>query len=561
MATHGNIRQELIIAGLASSREEEADACRAAQESLAKQRPALAKSEGRVRELEFEVSNLVSLLDAANTKIEKQSVSWGNEADGRSRENGDGQAGGEGGSIPSTSRDDDVDVCRYDTGDTPKVQERSRHHGMINNRVERESTRESAWRSSRETKERERVRSVVFALEESLHAAREEAENLKRRVTSLRAALREAQQRGHQMEAAASSACAVADAAGAAAAAATIEADTAKTGRHETERNAVAAQRRQREKVEVLQAEVSQATAAGFEAREELAVAQGDVSRLQRRIEDSDRRAAVLDGNLALSTTSLHEAEAGRVRALVGRVRSQGWEEQEGRDDDCSGYGAIDGPSGRVLSDAAVGLPGILPLTPLPMDKEGNRASMAAEAEKSRRFALDDGSNCSPYETATLRDRLVASQAQHMELVRASQEAMAHCNQRCEARVEAVLVAGRLALACSRKRGVVAGRASTVEAASRLALVKRCFRALREEALIRSRDRSIRRQDRIQRWIGEAFEGAGEEITRSRHYQPHFQRRWVGEVVEEAGEGGASPKGSVSSSSAGTTASVLLVGR
>lgn len=507
-----------------------------------------------MRELELEVSNLVSLLEqTAKTKIEKHSPpisSWENyEVDGRrGRENGDDDQGGgdgrscEGGrsNTPWTPRKDDLDdVCRYDDGggNTSKIQERSRHHhhhGMVGIRAEEESESDTPEpekaarrRSSRETQARERAHSVVFALEESLHAAREEAEHLKRRVATLRAALWEAQQRGHQMEAAASSARAVADAAGAAAAAATAEADTTKASRIETERNAIAAERRQRESVEVLRMEVSRATAASLEAREELAVAQGEVLRLRRAVEESDRKATVLEGNLALTTTSLHEAEAGRVRALVGRVLRGGqgsWEkEQEGcRHGDCSGsYGtATGGPlASMFLSDAAVSLSGIRPRPmPLPLNKEGyyTNTTAAEAAERSRRLALDDDNS---YATATLRDRLVASQTQHTELVRASEEAMARCDQRCEARVRVVLAAGKLALECSRNRGVVAGRESTVEAASRLALVKRCFRALREEALIRSRDRSVRKQQRIQRWIGEAFEDAEGELTRIRHFQ------------------------------------------
>lgn len=580
--------QEQIIADLASSREEEADACQTAQESLAKQRPALASSEGRVRELLLEVANLDYLVkEAARTKIEQQSslVSpWDNhDVDGRrGREDchDDHHAGGgdEGGckNIPSTQRDDDDvdDVCRYDDGvsNIPKIQVRSRgcnhHYGMIDSRAEEESGSGTAEpgsaarrkRNSRETQERDRGRSVVLALEESLHAVREGAEHLKRRVATLRAALQEAQQRGHQMEAAASSARAVADTAGAAVAAATAEADKANAGRHEAERNTIAAERRQHENVEVLKAEVSTATAADFEAREKLAVALGEVSRLRRAIEVSDRRAAVLDGNLALATTSLHEAEAGRVRTLVGRVLLGGqgsWEmKQEGcHVDDCSGsYGAArDWPLGRmVLSDAAVG---VRPRpTPLALDIEGisTMAKAAESAERSQR-GLDDGSS---YETSTLRDRLVASQAQHTELVLASQEAIARCNQRCEARVRALVAAGKLAVGCSWNRGVFAGRESTVEAANRLALVKRCFRALKEEALSRSRNRSIRRQDRMQRWIGEAFEQAEGEITRSRQYLQYVQRRHWG---RGAGEGSAigTPEGSVSSSPAGITAPVL----
>eukprot|EP00903_Cladosiphon_okamuranus_P008750 g8382.t1 len=417
--------QEQTIASLTLSREKEVSSCRAAEGLLAEQRTALVVSEGRVRELELEVSSLAALLQAANTRAEKQSMA------------SDKDTGGEAGSKLSACRNGGDDSRRFGDTNAP-FQERSGHR-MADGPAQAHASHEVTRESSLETNARERAR---FALEDSLHAARGEAEHLRRRIATLRAALMEAQHRCHQMEAAAASALAVADAERAAVA--TAKADTAKAIRREAEQNHTAAERRQREVVEALQAELSRATAGGFKAREELAVARGELERLRKAVKDSDRRATFLEGNLASSTTSLHEADAARFRVLVDRVLSQGRDEGEGlkEDEDSECTAAEDASKGRVHCDTVTSA-GMLSMG------EGTRPARGGADGQPTGFSLGD-------ETATLRARLLASQAQHVELVRASGEALASCSRRCEVRIRVVAAAGKLAVACSRKRGIVA---------------------------------------------------------------------------------------------------------
>ena len=502
------------------------EARRAAQSSLAKERSALGESKRRVRELELEVSHLASLLEATtNNRPERRPTTRDKELGGK---RGQSAAGGRGGTNPTTAGLADPDVCRFDDdggggdGDTAELAACASDS--------RETTIEE-----REGEERG-ARSVILALEGSLHAAREETEHLKRRVVGLRRVLREAQRRGDRMEAAASSACTIADAERAAAAKATAEAEAATAGKHNVEQAAVAAERRQRGTVDELREKLSRATAVGFEAREGLAAAQKEVSRLRRRVGESDRRAGALEGSLALSTASLHEAEAARVRALVEKVSGGGWEAGEGREDELVvGCGAKGWTTGVGVQPP--------PAPPAPPPSGGGcsiNGTAGAEVRKENTSSPEvySSDDTGAYETATLRARLAASQAQHMELVRASEEAMHRCETRCEARVRAVVAAGRLASACSRKRGLVAGREAAVEAGVRLAVVRRCFRALREEALIRSRDRSLRRQGRMQRWVGEAFEQAGEEIARTARCRKFRQCGRAGAAAAEERAGG-----------------------
>lgn len=449
-----------------------------------------------MRELELRVSNLASQLQADNNRAEKQSMPL------------DEGTGGVGGRDPSNN---DVDCSRFGGRSTP-FEMRSGRRRMADRRAQ---APESACDRSREANERERARLV---LEESLQAAREEAEHLRRRIASLRTALREAQHRGDQMEAAATSALAEANAERAVVA--TANADTAAAVRREAEQNRAAAERRQREVVEALQAELSRAAAVGAEAREGLAVAQGELVRLREAVREADRRAAFLEENLALSVTSLHETEAGRVRALVDRVLGRGWKGE----DEASGCKAADASIGRVHCDTFT-------RTGMPLEERTRTTVGGGGVDGQPGFSLGG-------ETATLRARLSASQAHHLELVRASEEAVASCSRRCEVRIRVVVAAGKLAVACSRKRGIVAGRESVVAAACRLALLTRCFRALREEALSRSRDRSIRRQERVHRWIREAFEQAGDAMVTRNHAQRIHQRRRA-EVAAEEGAGGA----------------------
>ena len=462
-----------------------------------------------MRELEVKVSDLASQLQTANNRAEKQPMPRHNDTGGLS-----------GGSHASAFGNDDVDSSRFGGRSAPLETRNCRHH-MTDRREQPHTSPESACDSSRETNERERAR---LALEDSLHAAREETEHLRRRVASLRAALREAQHRGDQMEAAASSALAVADSERAAVA--TAKADAAAAARREAEQNRTAAERRQRDVVEALQAELSRAAAVGVEAREGLAVAQGELVRLRDAVGQADRRAAFLEESFASSTTSLHEADAGRVSALIGRVLGLGWEggAERRQEDEASGCKAADASVGRVDCDtvARTGMPPLEEVTP---------KARIGGADRHPGYSLGD-------ETATLRARLSASQAQHLELVRASEEALASWSRRCEVRIRAVVAAGKLAVACSRRRGVVVGRESAVAAAGRLALLTRCFRALREEALSRSRDRCIRRQERVHRWIREAFEQAGDAILKRNNDQLVHQRRQVGVGAEEGAGGG-----------------------
>ncbi|CBJ31795.1 hypothetical protein Esi_0282_0025 [Ectocarpus siliculosus] len=569
-------QQEQTIAGLALSRGEEADACRAARDELEKERSSRVESEGHVRELQGEVSRLASLLGAANDEIERQrNISRDNEI-GDHRRGQSGRGGGEAGGealdrSASTQGVDDTDVCRYDGDETPTRREnQTRHHHTMSGRIEHGITPES-WRGScdndkhvaqrrqcdrvastcstpvasftdrvgtREAKERERARKTLLALEESLRAGREEVRHHKRRAERLRAALREAQERGEEAEAAGSSARVAAEAAGAAAGLAREETDAATAGKRKAEEDTASAARRHREEVEAIEAEVLRATAAALGAREQCSVAQREASGLRETVRELDRRVILLEQQLGASIASLHAADARRVCALVGRIRDLGGREWEGEarlEDLRARYEANNGAvGGRMLSDPAVSGPGKAAQdlqeaarTGMRLNAVGNGDNRSGESERLQGKSLRNNS-ASAFEVTTLRDRLAASQAQHVELVRASEAAVAGCNQRCDAHIRVVLAAGKLTAACLLRRGVVAGREATVEAAGRLELARRCFRALREEALRASRDRSVRRQERLQRWIGEAFEGAGEEVesmaTRKRCQQPRQQQ-------------------------------------
>ncbi|CAN0505085.1 unnamed protein product [Ectocarpus sp. 12 AP-2014] len=570
-------QQEQTIAGLALSRGEEADACRAARDELEKERSSRVESERRVRELQGEVSRLASLLGAANDEIERQRNTSREDEIGDHRRGQSGRGSGEAGGealdrSASTQGVDDTDVCRYDGNETPMRREnQTRHHHTTGGRIEHGITPESSWRGScdkdkhvaqrrqcdrvastcstpvasftdrvgtREAKERERTRKTLLTLEESLRAAREEVRHHKRRAERLRAALREARERGEEAEAAGSSARVAAEAAGAAAGLATEEADAATAGKRKAEKDAASASRRHREEVEAIEAEVLQATAAALGAREQCSVAQREASGLRETVRELDRRVILLEQQLGASIASLHAADAGRVCALVGRIRDLGgrvWEGEGRLEDLHARYEANTGTvGGRMLSDPVGSGPGEAAQDlqeaarkGMRLDAVGNGDNRSGESERLKGKSLRNNS-ASAFEVATLRDRLAASQAQHVELVRASEAAVAGCNQRCDAHIRVVLAAGKLTAACLLRRGVVAGREAAVEAAGRLELARRCFRALREEALRAARDRIVRRQERLQRWIGEALEGAGEEVesmaTRKRCQQPRQQQ-------------------------------------
>ncbi|CAM9458238.1 unnamed protein product [Ectocarpus sp. 12 AP-2014] len=571
-------QQEQTIAGLALSRGEEADACRAARDELEKERSSRVESERCVRELQGEVSRLASLLGAANDEIERQRNISREDEIGDHRSGQSGRGGGEAGGealdrSASTQGVDDTDVCRYDGDETPMRREnQTRHHHTMGGRIEHGITPESSWRGScdkdkhvaqrrqcdrvastcstpvasftdrvgtREAKERERTRKTLLTLEESLRAAREEVRHHKRRVERLRAALREARERGEEAEAAGSSARVAAEAAGASAGLAREEADAATAGKRKAEKDAASASRRHREEVEAIEAEVLRATAAALGAREQCSVAQREASGLRETVRELDRRVILLEQQLGASIANLHAADAGRVCALVGRIRDLGgrvWEGEGRLEDLRARYEANNGAvGGRMLSDPVGSGPGEAAQDlqeaarkGMRLDAVGNGDNRSGESEGLQGKSLRNNS-ASAFEVVTLRDRLAASQAQHVELVRASEAAVAGCNQRCDAHIRVVLAAGKLTAACLLRRGVVAGREAAVEAAGRLELARRCFRALREEALRAARDRIVRRQERLQRWIGEALEGAGEEVesiaTRKRCQQPRQQQQ------------------------------------
>ncbi|CAN0130758.1 unnamed protein product, partial [Laminaria digitata] len=589
-------QQEQIIADLASSREEEADACRVARELVAKERSTLVSSEERVRELQLEVGRLSSLVRAAQMEVvrltQKKDPSHGREGgsgggscdrsfyeDGH--DIGGRVRGHQAGGSPAPRRDGDSDPggdggsgngSGHYYGDAPTGQRLGcggggGHHDSGNHRETIEERQEAAntntpvglrrsavdirrsWKNAgrpdhstasaasainnsaglRESKERERTRAVVFALEESLHESREEVEHLKRRVSRLRSGLREAEQRGDEMEAAAASARASADAQGLAVEALTKEVDAATARRFEVEQRALAAERRWEEKA-ALEAEeaLSSSSRATTAAKEALlpgggaAQARVEAARLRGELGDADRRAAVLEASLAALKADLRAAEAETARAQMALIREFGREKAEGRR---SGRGndifsELFGDDGQKLGGffaqrkqqgwlRGAGI-AMLPLPPPPLPPTANASLHGGDNNNNRacgepgRVPLGGDHDQQYYETTVLRERLTASQAQQSELVRASEEAVARCNQRCDERVRVVLAASTLVSACRRRQGIAAGREAAVDAAARLALVKRCFRALREEALCRSRDRSVRRQEQIQLWIGES---------------------------------------------------------
>lgn len=517
---------------MAFSREEEADACRISRTSLADERSALASSEERIRELQLEVDRLSSHLEQASSA--KEAARFSGDGADLFRSNTGPFPKDDGGSARGQAADGDpsayrngIDIKNDRSFRIPQNQERGhlytgRHitenpaanlRTSWDTRQQAESFDAANFRvGARESIEREKARRFVFSLEEAMHAAGEESKQLKLRVHRLRAGLREAERRGDEMEVAASASRAAVETKEKEVEAATAEVKTAMVIRREAEQKVLATERREDERTSALEAEVFRLMAAGREVQEGYVLARSELSRLGTALEESDRRVATLEDNLMVSTTNLLAAEAGKARALMNVVRVLGRGNEEGgrgdrRDSsrgrawalrmglvsDVAKPGVLEDPSGRLQSTEFATVTPPPPKTTPP----GQRLLFPAD--------------CS-YETIALRERLVASHAQHEELVRTTEEAVTRCIRHCEARVRAVLAAGTLTSACCRWRGILAGREAALEAAGRVALVRRCFRALREEALLKSRDRSVRRQERIQRWIGEAVERAGEEI-------------------------------------------------
>lgn len=541
--------QEQTISELASSREQEGDACRAARASLSKERSALAESERRARETKREAQYASSPPESVNANEEVPSIL----REQVTNPSGDSHsARANGGKHSSQCDGDDIPSQRAGNRWEEHVYQQTGRMGisqtphMVASTTARDGTRGppmeavansalECGKGTREAKERDKTREVVFSLEEALHVAREEVGHLKRRVSHLRVQLREAERRGYEMEAIAAAARATATTAEATMGTAITEAENATTERREAEKRAVDAERCESKRVKVFEEELSQAMAAAREAKEACSVSLEEVVRLRDALQESDRRATVFEKYLITSTANLRAAEAGRARALMEMVVGRGSDRldrgsENGDPSICPGT-VREGPvvKGRSTAFASEGQYGFQAigkgmdrrwpvLLPNVIREDCSTRPFEGEAVhgvESRSGNSDNDKSStdeSHYEIAVMQERLAASQAHHQDLVQASQRAVARCQEHCDVRVQAALAAGKLSAACWRRRGVIAGRESVLEASSRLALVRRCFRALREEALCRSRDRSVRRQDMIQRWIGSAVARAGEEI-------------------------------------------------
>lgn len=354
----------------------------------------------------------------------------------------------------------------------------------------------------REAREREKTRNAVFALEESLNVVREELKLLKGRLSWARSRFREEERRAIGMEAAAAAARAKAQKMTEAMEAAMARADAATARSYEADQKVLAAKGREEGRAVELEAEVFQITDELRKAQEGRAAAEKETRRLRYELEESHRRAANLDRNLTAAAINLRIAETERARTYMDLVKRLGTEEnrQLGRDD---------GPLGLPLGGARppevfTGTFEISALPPLPDSSLDGGTS----PEKYRTVSASNGN----YELNDLRERLAESQAQHKELVRLSRKSLTEFREHCEARIRTVVAASTLSAACCRWHGISIGRDAAVEAASQLALVKRCFHALREEALIRSRERSVRRQKRLQLLVVEGLERSGEEM-------------------------------------------------
>lgn len=432
---------------MTSSREKEAEACKAAKEALEKERLAHAESVKRIQDLEeLKVVRLSSPQTCPNHHESRNSVSF---------------MGSE--------------------GIEPSAVWSSR--GMV---------------GPREAREREKTRNAVFALEESLNAAREESKQLRGRLSWARSRFREEERRAIDMEAAAAAARAKAQKMTEAMEAAMARAEAATARSYEADQKALAAKGREEGRVAKLEAEVFKITDELRKAQEGRAAAQKETRRLRCELEESHRRAADLEKKLSAAAVNVRIAETERARTYMDLVESLGTEEkkQSGRDD-----GPLGLPLGGARQQGVVaGTFDISVLPPVPDDDTSPKRYGAVSAS--------DGN----YELNDLRERLAESQAQHKELVQLSRKSLTEFREHCEARIRRVMAASTLSAACCRWRGISIGRDVALDAAAQLALVRRCFRALREEALIRSRERSVRRQDRLQRLIIEGVERSGEEF-------------------------------------------------
>lgn len=382
----------------------------------------------------------------------------------------------------------------------------------------------TAMRGARESHEREKTRAVLSTLEESARSSRDEAEILSKRVARLREELRKAERRADEMEAMAAAGRASALASAQVTAAAKVETEMATLDRHKAEEKARAAERREEERAVALAMEIERVRGIAEAARERLTNAEEEALRLRRELGSSDKRAAVLEEEVAKVAADLRSAEAGRARLQIELLRRLGERGTEGR----LRRDAKDSLTRRLMTlteenialrlvpaaqgTASVSLnrlsPAMVKSFTIPMSPtlKGHQPDLEGHVTA-------DNHQGGGGDVATLRERLSNCETHHMQLVAAAEEAVNLCNRRYDARVRVAVASGTLAFAYCRWRGIEAGRDEILEAASRMELFRRCFGALRVEALRSSRDRVSRQHDRVRRWVKEAVEGAREEFA------------------------------------------------
>lgn len=517
---NGEHIQARTIAHLTSSREKEARAIRSAGVELEKERLALAGAQGRIRELEVEASALAAALKQAK----KGSAS---PVGGRSAIAIDGiglAASGPPRRAAGSPSSKGFECCG--TGGTPRMD------GFADESLpdvwaswDRASSQHTASRGrrvgaapmhgrqgAREAKEREKTRGVIYALEEATRSARSEVVVLTRRVSRLQAGLGEAERRANAMEADAASARASAAAAEAALKAAALEAEAAVAAKQEMRIKVGTSERREMQRVSDLMRDVQRARDETSVASDVAAESKAEVSRLRAELREADRRVAVLEEQVAMLAADLRTAEAERARAQIGLLHGL----VRVGTDRCGLPSPVEtrpGVSRRdgVTREARSGLGESLGTGPAP--PAGLERFQGVICRRREKLSGEDCPLTPGEGREVLRERLAASQAQHVELLRASHEALALADSRWQVRLKRTYAAGVLSSACCRWRGVAAGRHAAVEAAARVVLLRRCFDALKAEALRRSRDRLLRRHERMQRWVREAVEAASQEFA------------------------------------------------
>lgn len=510
--------QRRALATLASSREEEADACQVARTALAKEKMAMAKVQSRVRELELEVGRMSCFLESNGTATSIVGNVLNVAAVDRMRDDRQQPLG----PLPTQAESPANSKFRR-----RHDQQQYNNGNYVRGNCMSEAAPAAAWTSwddirpspiagPRESKERERTRNVFSALEESARTSREEADVLTRRIAQLRGLVRKAEWRADEMEAAAAAARASAAASAEASKTATAEAEIATAGRHEAEQKARDAERRCEERTVALESDIQRVQGAAKVVQVEVVEARKELSRIRRELGDSDKRAAALHEELARLAADLRAAEAGKIALQMDLLRRLGERGGRGGGGGNTGGSSVSFPVGMNARQGHVAFStsAVTRFSPLSSVLSGVRPSPVLP---NHRVEVELGGinveHCGRGgEKAILRQRLAASQTHFTELIKASEEAVANCNKRCDARTRAALAAGTLVSACCRRRGIEAGRDEAVIAAARLDLVRRCFGALRTEALRSSRDRIGRRHETIRRWVKEAVQVAGEEL-------------------------------------------------